>query len=208
MSLEDKYFYKDYEYEAKFVNKYIAIIRFSKDKRRVDAYKNLVFKMMKDIVKKNISNYMNLLNGTCMKDDLPERSELIADCYIVFDRCLELFKITKKNNFYFYFNKSLGRNFYRQYQKVLTMCKNVYLTEALTTVNEEFHCNSHVDMNEMLMESLGFTELEKLICESRLKGERTADFLEKNEGVNSGQYSRSLRRMKSIIIHFKEKGQI
>lgn len=208
MSLEDKYFCKDYEYEAKFVNKYIAIIRFSKNEERVSAYKDLVFKMMKDIVKKNISNYMNLLSGTCIKDDLPDRCELIADCYIVFDRCLELFKITKKNNFYFYFNKSLGRNFYRQYQKTLTMCKNVYLTEALTTVNSEFHCKGHVDTNDMIMDNLGLTDLEKLICESRLRGERTADFLEKNEGVNSGQYSRSLRRIKSIVIHFKDKGQI
>ena len=52
MSLDSVYFKKDYYYMAKFVNKCIAIIRFSKDEKRSKAFKNLVFKMMKDIVKK------------------------------------------------------------------------------------------------------------------------------------------------------------
>ncbi len=52
MSLESVYFKRDYQYKAKFVNKCIAIIRFTKSEKRRKAYRNLVFKMMKDIVNK------------------------------------------------------------------------------------------------------------------------------------------------------------
>ena len=81
MSLESVYFKRDYHYKAKFVNKCIAIIRFTKSEKRRRAYHNLVFKMMKDIVKKNIANYLNLLSSINMKDTLPSRDELIADCW-------------------------------------------------------------------------------------------------------------------------------
>ena len=62
---------------------------------------------MKDIVKKNIANYLNLLNNTEAKD-MPDRDELVADCYIIFDKCLEKYIIKGNYNFYFYYNKSLS----------------------------------------------------------------------------------------------------
>ena len=95
MSLENAYFKKDYLYKAKYINKYIAITRFSKSEKRIKSYKNLIFKMMKDIVKKNISNYLNLLKGTYRKDTLPDRDELVADCYVIFDKCLDKYIISK-----------------------------------------------------------------------------------------------------------------
>ena len=49
MSLESMYFKADYYYKAKLVNKWIAIIRYSPNEKRVKAYKNLVFKMMEVI---------------------------------------------------------------------------------------------------------------------------------------------------------------
>lgn len=44
MGLESMYFKADYHYKAKLVNKWIAIIRYSPNEKRVKAYKNLVFK--------------------------------------------------------------------------------------------------------------------------------------------------------------------
>lgn len=208
MKLEDNYFDKDYHYETKFVNKYIAIIRHSKDAERVAAYKDLLFKMMKDIVKKNISNYTNLIFGICRSDEMPDRDELVAECYIVFDKCVGNFKISRKYNFYFYFNKSLSRNFYREYQRELRLSLNVPITEELSTVSHRLHVESHVDLNDILMDNLGLSDLEKAICKSRIEGQRTSDFLKENSDVNSGQYSRSLRRIKKIINHYKEKGEI
>lgn len=208
MSLEGSYFKRDYHYKVKFVNKCIAIIRFSKDERRIKAYKNLVFRMMKDIVKKNISNYLNLLQGINMKDDMPERDELIADCYLIFDKCLDKYIINKKYNFYFYFNKSLSRNFFRYYQKELQCSSNVEVTEALMTVNSKFHYSNQFTTQGFLLYNLGLSELEKKICESRMLGQKTSEFLEENLDVSNNQYSKSLKRIKEILIIFRDKGEL
>lgn len=208
MSLESMYFKKDYHYKAKFVNKCIAIIRFSKDEKRIKAYKNLVFRMMKDIVKKNISNYMNLLQGTYRKDTMPNRDELVADCYIIFDKCLEKYIINKKYNFYFYYNKSLSRNFFRCYQKELQRSSGVEITEALMTVHSGFHDLRQPDTVELLLCNLGLSDLEKRICKSRMLGKKTSEFLEENLDVTNGQYSKSLKNIKEILISFQEKGEL
>lgn len=208
MNLEGVYFKNDYHYKAKFVNKYIAIIRFSKDEKRINAYKNLVFRMMKDIVKKNISNYLNLLQGTYRKDTLPERDELVADCYIIFDKCLEKYIINKNYNFYFYFNKSLSRNFFRYYQKELQRSSSVEVTEALMTVNPGFHDNKQPDTSELLLSNLGLSDLEKMICRSRMLGQKTSEFLKENTDITNSQYSKSLKKIKEVIMMFQEKGEL
>jgi len=208
MSLESVFFKKDYHYKAKFANKCIAIIRFSKDEKRVDAYKNLVFKMMKDIVKKNISNYLNLLKNVYRKDTLPERDELVADCYLIFNKCLDKFIINKKYNFYFYYNKSLSRNFFRCYKKEMQRNNGIEITEALTIVNSNFHDNSQPDTTELLMIHLSLNELETRICRSRMLGQKISEFLKENTDITNRQYSKSLKRIKEILIMFKEKGEM
>lgn len=208
MGLESVYFKKEFHYKMKFVNRCIAIIRFSKNERRVQAYKNLVFKMMRDIVKKNIANYLNLLQGIEQKDTLPERDELVADCYIIFDKCLEKYVLGRGYNFYFYFNKSLSRNFFRDYQKEMQRNRKVEITEALSTVHEGFHDTSEPDTTEMLMEHLGLDELEKRICRSRMLGQKTSEFLEENPDITNGQYSRCLKRIKEVLNESKENGDI
>lgn len=208
MGLESMYFKADYHYKAKLVNKWIAIIRYSPNEKRVKAYKNLVFKMMKDIVKKNIANYLNLLNNTEVKD-MPDRDELVADCYIIFDKCLEKYIIKGNYNFYFYFNKSLSRNFYRDYQKELQRSNSrVEVSEALESVNKGFHDYREPDTTELLMTQLGFNELEIRICRSRMAGQKTSEFLEENPEITNGQYSRCLKRIKEVLQHSKEEGEI
>ena len=209
MSLESTYFKRDYHYKAKFINRCIAIIRFTKSEKRSRAYKNLVFKMMKDIVKKNIANYLNLLSGLEIRGDmLPSRDELVADCYIIFDKCLEKYKLGKGYNFYFYFNKSLSRNFFRDYQKAMQRCNGVEITEPLTVVNSKFHDYTPMDTTELLLIHLGLSELEKRICRSRMLGQKSSEFLVKNPDVNSGQYSKALKRIKEVLIEFKKRGEI
>lgn len=208
MSLESMYFRADYHYRAKFVNKCIAIIRYSNNEKRVKAYKNLVFKMMKDIVKKNIANYLNLLQNTEAKD-MPDRDELVAECYIIFDKCLEKYVIKGEYNFYFYFNKSLSRNFYRDYQKELQRSNgNVEISESLEAVNKGFHDYREPDTTEMLMTHLGLDELEKKICRSRMLGQKTSEFLKENPDITNVQYSRCLKKIKEILIEAKEKREM
>lgn len=204
MSLESVFFQRDYHYKVGFVNKCIAIIRFAKSSERQEAYRNLVFKMMKDIVKKNIANYLNLLSFVIDKEMLPSRDELVADSYIIFDKCLEKYKIGKGYNFYFYFNKSLSRNFFRTYQReALKRNNSVRITEAMETVNPGFHDHSQPDMTELLFKCLDFSELEQRICRSRLLGQKVCEFLANNSDVSEIQYSKALRRIKQVLTDMK-----
>ena len=122
MSLESTYFKVDFFYNSPLVEKYVKIIQTSKSPKRVRAFKNLVFMMMSDIVKKNIANYINLLRNSDV-EYLPERDELVADCYLIFDKCVYKFILGRGYNFYFYYNKSLSRNFFRNYQKEIVRLK-------------------------------------------------------------------------------------
>lgn len=207
MGLETTIFENDYHYKVKFVNKCIKIIRFSDNPKRVEAYKILVFKMMKDIVKKNICNFLNLLRNTYKKDMLPDRDELVASSYIIFDKCLEKFVLDKGYNFYFYYNKSLSRNFFRDYQKEVKSSKSVEVTESVFITNINFH-NSQISDPVNLLEHFDFNELEIKICISRMNGQKTSEFLKENPKVLNGQYSRGLKRIKEVLTVFKNRGDI
>ena len=70
------------------------------------------------------------------------------------------------------------------------------LTDAIQVMNENMHItHNHVSM-ELLMEQLEFNELEKRITRSRLNGEKSFEFLEKNDDVLQSEYSQALKSIK------------
>lgn len=203
-NLENTYFKKNYRYRVKFVNKCLKIIRYSGKESRINAYKNLLFKMMKDVVKKNIANYLNLLRNAEVKD-VPARDELVSECYIIFDKCVSGFTIDKNHNFYFYFNKSLSRNFYRSYQKeVFRKNNSVEVTDVLEIVNSGFHDYREPDTMDLLMSTLQFNEIDKRICRSKLSGENLSDFFKNNPDIKKTDYYESLKKIKAILIKYRE----
>lgn len=208
MSLESTYFKVDFFYNVPLVEKYVKIIQTSKSPKRVRAFKNLVFMMMKDIVKKNISNYLNLLRSSEVKD-LPERDELVANCHLIFDKCVYKFVLGRGYNFYFYFNKSLSRNFFRDYQRE-TQRNNftTEITDVMTIVNSSFHSSEECGSVDLLMDQLGFTDLEKRVCKSRMAGHKTSEFLKLNPDVTNSQYSRALKVVKEKLNTAKENKDI
>lgn len=210
MSLENFYFKKDYPYRVEFINRCIEIIRFSEDEKRCAAYKNLVFRMMNKIVKKNIGNYLNLTRAVYNKNLIPSNDELIAECYLVFDKCLERYIIDPNNNFYFYYNKSLSRNFYREYQRLLKTNKNVEITDYLIHNEKNLHSDAEADLNAIkhVIENLGFNDVEKRICFSKVEGQKTAVFLEQNKDITNVQYNKGLKRVKEVLSFYHKKGEI
>lgn len=203
-NLENTYFKKNYRYRVKFVNKCLKIIRYSEKESRINAYKNLLFKMMKDVVKKNIANYLNLLRNAEVKD-VPARDELVSECYIIFDKCVSGFTINKNHNFYFYFNKSLSRNFYRSYQKeVFRKNNSVEVTDVLEIVNSGFHDYREPDTMDLLMSTLQFNEIDKRICRSKLSGQNLSDFFKNNPDIKKTDYYESLKKIKAILIKYRE----
>ena len=196
-SLETHFFKKDYRYNNKFINRCILIIQFSKNKKRVAAYKNYVFRMMKTIVRKNSYNYINLIRNSGVSE-VPEFDDLIVECFLMFDKCAFKYKVRSQNNFYFYYNKSLSRTFYKMYQKESRML-SVEITEAVATINTSLRSEPDVDTIPILLETFNFTEEEKRVIYSRLNGQKSSEFLENNPDICGNQYSRILRNVKKIL---------
>lgn len=177
-----------------------------RSERTIRGYKMYIFKMMHDIIKKNICNYINLLmNGTNLTE-IPKHDDVLTDVYIMFDKCLDKYKVSKGRKFYYYFNKSLSRNFYREYQRIQ---KRTY-SEA-ENVEEAVHPNLRYNEDSytvgVLMDNLGFTDTEKRIVESRLKGQYITEFLKENTDVTQIQYANAMKRMKDLILHAKKGGK-
>lgn len=206
MGLEEKIFNKDFKFKVKFINTCILRIRYGHRKERtIRGYKMYVFKMMYTIVIKNIRNFENLIRATPCTE-IPTRDEIFTDCYIMFDKCIYKFKVSKTNNFYFYFNKSLSRKFYKDYQKELHT-PSVELSDAMSAVHPKLRDNRIPDTMSFLFENLEFSELERRVAISRLNGQRTSEFLKENKDVTSVQYSESLKRIKRLILLLKENGK-
>ena len=194
-----KIFKKDYKYKRKFINTCIMRIRHgNRSAETIRGYKTYIFKTMKNIVMKNICNFINLLNGSPCRE-IPSHDELISECYIIFDKCLEGYKITKTNNFYFYFNKAMSRKFYKLYCNEINMPMEELSTEMSVVLPSLSH-NKHVDTMELLFYNLGFNRLERKICLSRLRGERSSEFLKKNKRVTQKQYSETLQKVKKLLL--------
>lgn len=208
MSLESIYFSKDFYYNVPLVEKSIKIIQTSTNSRRIQAFKTLVFKMMKDVVKKNISNYLNLLRGIDLRDT-PERDELVADCFIIFNKCVNKFIVDKGYNFYFYFNKSLSRNFFREYYKKTQRTNvTVDITDVTMITNKSFHVKESQGSVDLLLDTLKFTDLEKRICISKINEQKISDFLKANKGVTNSQYARCLKVIKAKITEARKNKEI
>lgn len=214
MGLESKYFKHDFYYDNARVERFIEIIK-SPDSspKRQQSFKNVVFKMMKDVVKKNIRNYLNLLcNGTSIPvEEIPTTDELVADCYLIFDKCLTKYKLGCGYNFYFYFNKSMSRCFYRSWTKEMSRDNShVEIGEALETVNERFHTSSDSASNSisLFLSTFNFNTLEMRVIKSRLSGQKTSEFLKLNTDVTHNQYSVALKAIKERIQSFRDLGEI
>lgn len=208
MSLENTYFKIEFFYDASLVEKYVKIIQTSKSHKRVRAFKNLVFMMMKDIVKKNIANYLNLLRNSEV-ENLPERDELVADCYLIFDKCVYKFILGRGYNFYFYYNKSVSRKFFRDYQRE-TQHNNstTEITDVMIVVDSSFHSSEERGSVDLLMDQLGFTDVEKRVCKSRIAGQKTSEFLKSNPDITNSQYSKTLKVVKERLNSAKENKDI
>ena len=100
---------REFIYKRKFINACILRIRFGRrSERTIQGFKTYIFKSMKTIIEKNIQNYINLLNGSPCRQ-IPEYDEILSECWLVFEDCINKYKVKKYNNFYFYFNNLTQR---------------------------------------------------------------------------------------------------
>lgn len=174
--------------------------------RTINGYKMYIFKSMKDMITKNINNCLNLIKNGTSSRDCPEFDELLSECYLVFETCLTKFKVRKNHNFYFYFNKSLSRNFYRLYKREIDMPR-IELSEEIGACHSDLRDNRSVDYTQSLLDSLGFSQLEKEICQSKMNGEKKSDFMKRNPSCDDRKYNGALKRIKQVIIELQKQNK-
>lgn len=206
MNIERVIFSVDLKYNPKLINRCIFIIRNSEDENRISAFKLYIFRMMSKIVRKNIYNYQNLMRNFENPIEI-ENIELISECYITMDKCLEGYLLKDTGNFYFYFNVALSRKFFKWYQRDIRHQK-VEITENILTTSPDLRSESKVDMMDFLMQTLNFNDTEKRIINSKLVGQKMSDFLEYNSDITPDVYARCLKRIKIILTKHKEEGNV
>lgn len=196
MSVEDKLFKKDYAYNEQKCEILICHIQKCRDEKQVVKTKHLLFKMMGTVVAKNVSNYLSLLNNSNCRD-IPSRDDVLGIAFSIFESCVGKFKVGHGFNFYFYLNKSFSRAFFRLYQRALKNTNNVTAVD-FQEMNIEYKNNGEDELN-LIIETMHFTDVEKRVCWSRLRGENRATFLENNTDVTSQQYTAALNVLKEKL---------
>ena len=198
----ENFFKIKFSYNHKVVNKVITIIKFSKDEDRVRNYSLLLFKMMHNVVRKNIGNYRNLSYNSPI-EYIPDFNELVSDCFIIMMNCVKGYKISKRNNFYFYYNKALSRRFFRDFQKELKHNDSNVMTNDDMVKNNLDYCVTN-DFNEIdiILENYDLNEIEKALCRHRIDGGRVNDFIKSNN-ITLSAYNKILRSIKIKIKDIK-----
>lgn len=201
-SVESTIFNVSFAYNKDLVQKLIKIMKKkSSSERRRSSIRYLLFKMMKDVVKKNVQNYQNLLHSIkdLQREDIPVTNDLITDCWEVFYICIDKYDTKRGENFYFFFNKALSRKFYRDYQRKL---KEMFREPRLEDDFENKMSMSSlggVETVDLIIDILGFTDVEKRIALSKIRQQRAQDFLKENKDISSVTYSRALASVKEKL---------
>lgn len=167
-----------------------------------------LFNMMSKVVVKNINNYMNLAYNSPVTHECNDRDEMCGEAWIILDNCIDKFKAKPKWCFYFYYNKALGRNFYRMFfNTVQRLDKHrKYSSEAINTGVTKSRSGNH--SLDLLIEQLNLTPQEEVVLRSKLNNEKKAVFLENNKDFSSGKYYATLKNVKEIILKLKENGEL
>lgn len=203
-SVDDQIFGKAYAFSVEFLDFCIQRIKSGQLRERtMQGYKTYMFRVLRDVVRKNCFNYIKLLRGIDAME-IPSIDEVIADCWVFFDTCVNKYQLGR-SNFYWYFNKALSRNFYTLYLKERKKAQ-YHITEEIETVNVELRNNIEQNYYGVIFESLGLNDLECRILRSRLTEVRTSEFLKENSDVTETQYQNAMHHIKRIWLNCKEKG--
>lgn len=168
-----------------------------------------LFNLMSKVVTKNINNYSNLAFNSPVTERCNSRDEMQAESWILLENCIKNFKVNSSYCFYFYYNKSLSRTFYKMFIKTKQNLDkfNDYIIDKKNTKSKSTLGNSNMSM-EIIIEVLNLNENEEKILRSRLKKEKKSEFLNKNPEITSGKYYLNLRNLKEKIKKLEENGQL
>jgi hypothetical protein len=195
-------------YNNKEIINKIKVIRFLSENKprskKIDKMKLEIFFTMKNLVIKNINNYSKYTQNSKISELAYNSIEMENEAFIILDNCIRHFKY--KYDFYFYFNKSLSRNFYRMFSKDLRQNDKdiVYKTDLFHRKKDEFlYCNIEIDIF-----NLGFDELDMIVLKSKMNDETKDVFMKNNPNFQMSKYYTCMKKIKKILTTLKENDEL
>lgn len=184
-----------YQYSPRLVKKCIILANKCSNERLATNSKLELFKMLSEVVVKNIQNFYSLTQS--YENVIHTKDDLVGDAYFVMNKCLSNFDAKRGKQFYFYYNKSLTRAFVR-------IIEQNYLKHRNTTrVDEEFESfvfigevKNTLDLVEFYLDLFKLTEEEREIVRSKLADQKPRDFLLESDNVTWKTYFSSLESIK------------
>lgn len=189
------------------------IMKFREIKKRMNEDKITkmkfeLFNLMSKVVVKNINNYLNLAFNSPVTEKCLSRDEMQGEAWIILENCIDKFKVNNGFCFYFYYNKALGRNFYRMFFNTcqdLEKFKKYSVQKKNTTSHSHFNSSFSMDI---LIDSLDLSEMEHKVLQSKLRKEKKSIFLAKHPEISSGRYYGALKNIKALVQKLKDNGQL
>lgn len=192
-------------YSNKEVVKCLYIIKKSTNARAVDEAKVRLLQQLNQIITKNIDNFFNMIKKD-EKEPLHSKDDMVGECYIVLQNCINLFEIKKGKYFFWYYNKALTRALLRIREK---MYLKHYVVDKLDEEYEEnlffvSMANQEQDLVDYYLDNYGLDKQEKRIVKSLINGQKRGDFLQKNKDITWNKYYALLASIKKKLEPLKD----
>lgn len=196
------------KYDGTIIKNKIKVIRLLEKRdprnRKIERLKLDIFRMSKNIVVKNINNYLKYTRNSIVCDICNGRLEMESEAYITFSNCIE--KFNTKYDFYWYFNKALTRNFYRMFER------QVQAYEKEIDYRQQNAYRRAIAANQVELEvdiyNFGFNEEDEIVLQSKLNGETKEMFTKNNPDFQISKYYNCLKKVKKVLTTLIENDDI
>lgn len=197
-----------YKYDNRIIINQIKIIRHLSEtnprSKKIDKLKLKIFLTMKNLVIKNINNYIKYSQNSSVSDLCENSLEMESEAFLILDNCINNFKY--KYDFYFYMNKALSRNFYRMFDKVKRMNdKDIIYKDYLKHLKKDSFSFNDFDIDIF---NIGLDELEIIVLKSKLNDETKDMFVENHPKFPMSKYYSCVKKVKNILTTLKEQDEL
>jgi hypothetical protein len=161
-----------------------------------DKHREYIFKSMSGIIIKNVNNFFNLIKGVDNSLIIHEKDDIVSECYLILNKCIEKFDISLKDSkFYFYYNKALSSGLYRIQERTY---HGRYENVCITELNRKSNKVHTLQPSNPLLLDLSFSENEILLINSRVEQISMKDFC-LNNNISKVEYNNMLSNIKDKI---------
>jgi hypothetical protein len=182
-------------YDEDNVRRSLVVIRHAKSSRLINAHKENIMMALSQIIVKNVNNFFNLVRHTEECRLLHEKDDIVGECYMMLEKCLQKFDINRNKNFFWYYNKSLSMGLFRLAKRVYK--KDVYFkdfSDLYGGENKLMHNKIQQALDPMIMR-IDFSPEQIEYLESKINDEKIGDFLSRT-GVQRTVYTRLGKEVK------------